>query len=140
MNEQQITEAHQLGIPDFLGKNADLASPGNDKVIINWKAEYDRNGLTTVGNVKPKSNTEAINLVVVAFTSPDYSSGQGRYYAGYWASVFSPPTPPGATMAFILQSQQFTREDRGKTVLVTVQGYVNNDLFTFQKRIVIPEA
>jgi len=138
MNEQQITEAYQLGIPDFLGKRADTPSPGNDKVIIKWKAEYDKYGLTTVGDVKPKINTEVISLVAVAFTSPDYSSGQGRYYAGSWASVFSPP-PPGSTMAFILQSQQFTREDRGKTVLVTVQGYVNNDLFTFNKRIVIPE-
>lgn len=132
---------YHLDIPGVLEKNTAMESPGNDQVILDWSINYEReNTLTVVGNVTAKDTTEVIDLVIVAFTSPDYRSGHGRYYTGSLASVFDPPPPPGATTAFILQSQQFTKEDQGKTVAVRLQGYVNGNLFSFTETITIPTA
>ncbi len=142
MREQQIADAHKSGVSNFLAKNQGQPSPGNDHVIADWQVTYDQNGLTAAGNVQAKSDQDTVELVVVAFTSPDYVPGgsQGQYYTGSWASIGGPPPTSGNQMGFILQSQQFTAADQGKTVVVHLQGWVNMAIFSFEKTIVIPKS
>lgn len=138
MKAQQIAEAQQLGIPHFLTANAGQETPGNQFVTANWSAGFDENGLTAGGSVNPISNEYAVELVVVAFTSPNYLQEEQReYYTGCWAQTGGVQTPGGTQMGFIMQSGQFTESDKGKTVSVHLQGWVNFKLFGFEKSVVI---
>jgi hypothetical protein len=139
MREQQIATVIKSGIHGFLRESSEQSSSANDQVIVAWDVTYGTDGLSAYGNVSPKNDANEIDLVVVAFTSPDYNSnGQGTYYAGNFVAVGGPQVSPGTQMGFIMQSQQFTEADRGKTVVVHLQGWVNLSRYSFEKTIVIP--
>lgn len=138
VGEHAVLEVMDVGIPLLIGQSRAETPPGNDRVIPTWEVRFDRNGLTAYGNVKPKRETDHINLVITAFTSPDYRSGQGKYYAGSFSAKSDMRDPAGAWAGFILQSQQFGERHRGTVVQAHLAGYVSGALFEFSKLIRIP--
>jgi hypothetical protein len=130
--DPRVDKVLQGGISAFLAGGGPSAASANSDVTIDWNVEWDAvDGLTAVGNVTPNSSSATINLLIVAFTSPGYPSG-GSYYTGAFQSTFN--MPAGNGVAFILENQMFTA---GTVVQVTVEGWLDFNLFSFSQTITI---
>ncbi len=145
MNSQdrsaRIEEARRQGVRDFVDQ-ALRAGAQTSPVTPNWHVGWDaQNGLTASGSVTPNDPRQNIDLIVVAFTSPDYQPNRGgTYYTGSFASAGGVKLPGGVQMGFIMQSQQFTQQQYGTTVRVHLQGWVDLTLFSFYQDIVIGQS
>jgi hypothetical protein len=139
--DPKLTAAIDGGVEKFLASSSGQPTPGNDHVAIKWNVTWEQGRLTTSGNVRGRTASDVIHMVVTAFVSPDYNPHReptGRYYAGNLSAVSEGPMPGGLMWGFILQSQQFTAEDHGTTIKVAVGGWVNQEIFGFEQLIVIP--
>jgi hypothetical protein len=137
----QLAAVVEGGVEKFLASSLDQPFPGNDHVTIDWTIEWVApNRLSAVGNIAGKTSADVINLLVKAFMSPDYQPGTGRYYGGDLTAVSNGTMPGGMLWGFVFQSQQFTPQDYGKTIKVGIQGWVNMQLFGFERLFVIPRG
>ena len=137
----RIQEAQAKGISAFVSQDLSTQDLANDRVRATWELTYESDtGLSAFGHVVPVADQDSIDLVVVAFTSPDYSPDSGTYYAGCFVGEYGEaPLPGGTGKGFILQSQQFTTADLGKTIEVHLSGWVDTSTFSFTKTIVLGE-